>query len=65
VRALSALTKTDCIFLEFTKEAFDILLKERIKKEREELGKFVYESIPGLKSKFGLAKIINNCHLLF
>lgn len=34
-RLLSALTKTDCILLVLNQEAFDIIIKEKLKKNRE------------------------------
>ena len=36
-RALSGMAKTDCIFLLLNKDAFEILVKEKLKKEREQL----------------------------
>lgn len=48
------MTKTDCILLVLNHEAFDIMVREKIKKEREELGKFVCNSMPRLKETIGL-----------
>ena len=64
-RALSAMTKTDCIFIYLNKEAFDIMVKEKLKREREELGKFVYNAIPRLKDHFNLLAVSSNVHVLF
>jgi CRP-like cAMP-binding protein len=48
-RALSAITKTDCILLKLNNEAFELLVKEKLKKDREDLGRFVYNSFPKIK----------------
>lgn len=64
-RVLSAMTKTDCIMLLLNKEAFDLMVKDKIKKEQEEIGKFVYSSIPTLSDNFTLFTVIHNAHLLF
>jgi CRP-like cAMP-binding protein len=48
-RALSAMTKTNCVFLILNKEAFDILLKGEIKKMREAMATFLLEHFPNLK----------------
>jgi hypothetical protein len=50
---LSAMTKNDCILLVFNQEAFDIIIKEKLKKEREELGRFVCNSMPKLTETIG------------
>lgn len=62
---LSAMTKTDCILLLFNQEAFDLIIKEKLKKEKEELGKFVYNSLPKLKDFFSLYSVSSNVHVLF
>lgn len=59
-RMLSALTKNDCILLVLNQEAFDIMVKERIKKEREEIGEFVCSSMPKLKETIGLPAVVSN-----
>mmetsp|Transcript_43285 Transcript_43285/g.41675 ORF Transcript_43285/g.41675 Transcript_43285/m.41675 type:complete len:95 (+) Transcript_43285:926-1210(+) len=59
------MTKTDCILLYVNMEAFDILIKEKLKKGREERGKFVHSSIPRLREFFGLQNVCSNVHLLF
>lgn len=45
-RALSAMCRSDCILLLLNFEAFDLLIKEKLKREREAMGKFVHLSIP-------------------
>jgi CRP-like cAMP-binding protein len=65
MRALSAMTRTDCILLVLNMESFDLLIKEKLKRDREELGKFVYNSIPRLKDNFTLYSVVSNVHLLF
>ena len=65
IRALSAMTKTDCILLRINKEAFDIMIRDKINKDRDEMGKFVYSSVPKLKENFTLYNVIHNVHVLF
>ena len=62
---LSAMTKTDCILLLFNQEAFDLVIKEKLKKKKEELGKFVYNSVPKLKDFFSLYSVSSNVDLIF
>lgn len=64
-RVLSAMTKTDCIFIILNQEAFDIILREKLKREREDLGKFVYNSMPRLKEFFSLPAVSSNVHVIF
>jgi CRP-like cAMP-binding protein len=64
-RALSAMSKTDCIFLLLNFEAFDLLIKEKLKREREMMGKFVHSSIPFLSENFTLYNVVSNVHILF
>jgi len=59
------MTKTDCILLMLNQEAFDIMVKEKIKKEREEMGKFVCNSMPKLKETIGLSTVVSNVHVIF
>jgi hypothetical protein len=46
-------------------EAFDIMVKEKIKKDREDLGKFVCNSMPRLKETIGLPAVVSNVHQVF
>jgi DNA topoisomerase IB len=64
-RFLSAMTKTDCILLYLSQEVFDIMIKDKIKKEKEEKGKFVYHSIPALKDNYTLWSVLHNSFILF
>ena len=64
-RMLSALTKTDSILLVLNQEAFDIMIKEKIKKDREEMGKFVCSSMPKLKETIGLPAVVSNVNIVF
>lgn len=41
------------------------MVKEKLKKEREDLGKFVCNSMPRLKETIGLATVISNAHVIF
>jgi CRP-like cAMP-binding protein len=58
VRALSAMTKTDAVLCILNHEAFDMMIREKLNREREELGKFVHKSVPKLKEYFGLQTVI-------
>lgn len=64
-RALSGLAKTDCVFLLLNKDAFEILVKEKLKKEREQLCQFVFDTIPKLKDQFQFKKVLKNVHVMF
>ena len=64
-RMLSAMTKNDCILLVFNQEAFDIIIKEKLKKEREELGRFVCSSMPKLTETIGFQGVSANVHVVF
>jgi hypothetical protein len=52
LRSLSGLTKTDCVFLLLNHDAFDILVKEKLKKENEALCQFVFDTLPRIKDLF-------------
>ena len=41
------------------------MVKDKIKKEQDEIGKFVYNTIPTLRENFTLFTVMNNAHLLF
>lgn len=41
-RMLSAMTKANSVLMILNREAFDLIVREKLKKEREDLGKFVY-----------------------
>lgn len=41
------------------------MVKEKIKKEREDLGKFVCSSMPKLKETLGLPTVVSNVHVIF
>lgn len=51
-RALSGMAKTDCIFLLLNHDSFDILVKEKQKKESEALTHFIFDSIPKMREQF-------------
>ena len=59
------MTKTKCIALCLGRQFFDITVKDKLKKEQEEKGKFVYTNLPSLKDNFTLYSVIQNAHLLF
>jgi hypothetical protein len=48
-RALSGMAKVDCVFLLLNKDAFEILVYEKLNKERAVLCQFVFDSIPKMK----------------
>lgn len=64
-RALSAMSKTDCILLLLNFEAFDLLIKEKLKRDRENMGKFVHNFIPYLSDNFTYFNVVSNVHILF
>jgi hypothetical protein len=41
------------------------MLKEKLKRDKETLGKFVYNAIPKIKEYFSLYAVSSNVHLLF
>jgi hypothetical protein len=41
------------------------MLKEKFKRERDELGKFVHNSLPKLKEHFSLSAVSSNVHVIF
>lgn len=65
VRTLSAMTKNDCILLILNTEAFDIIVKEKLKREREDLGRYVHENLPTLKDNFSLYSVLSTVHVVF
>jgi hypothetical protein len=64
-RMLSGMTKNDSILLVFNQEAFDIIIKEKLKKEREEIGRFVCNSMPNLTETIGFQAVSSNVHVVF
>mmetsp|Transcript_6793 Transcript_6793/g.6027 ORF Transcript_6793/g.6027 Transcript_6793/m.6027 type:complete len:223 (+) Transcript_6793:104-772(+) len=64
-RAKSVMAKTDCFFLVLNQEAFEILVKDKLKKERDLLGMFIYNAIPKMKEQFSFTKVVKNAHLIF
>jgi hypothetical protein len=57
-RTLSAKTLTDCILVEIDKEVFDIILKEKLRRERDDLGRFIYKSLPCLSHYYTLDGVL-------
>ena len=41
------------------------MVKEKLKRERDELGRLVYNAIPRLKDFFSLSFVSQNVHLIF
>lgn len=41
------------------------MVKEKIKKEREDMGKFVCNSMPKLTEIIGLSTVVSNVHVIF
>lgn len=41
------------------------MVKEKLKRERDELGRFVYNSMPNLKDHFSLLAVSSNVHVIF
>lgn len=51
-RALTGMAKTDCVFLLLNRESFDILVKEKEKKENEALTTFIFDCVPKMREQF-------------
>ncbi len=51
-RMLSGIAKQDCIFLLLNHDAFDILVKEKQKKENEAYTLFLFETLPRISDFF-------------
>lgn len=58
VRMLSGMAKIDSIFLLLNHDAFDILVKEKQKKDFETLTNFIFDSIPRFREHFQFRKIV-------
>jgi hypothetical protein len=41
------------------------MIKDKLKKEKEDKGKFVYQAIPGLKDNFTFHSVLSNSYILF
>ena len=61
-RLLSGMAKTDCVFLLLNRDVFDMVVKEKMKKENEQLCQFVFDSIPKMKEQFQFKKILKKVH---
>mmetsp|Transcript_27328 Transcript_27328/g.26374 ORF Transcript_27328/g.26374 Transcript_27328/m.26374 type:complete len:105 (+) Transcript_27328:421-735(+) len=59
------MTREDSILLLLNFEAFDLLGKEKIKREREKMGQFVYQYIPCMKENFTLYNVVINVNHIF
>lgn len=58
-RLLSGIIISDiCIVLALNSMVFDTLIKEKAKKEKEELASFIYDHIPGLHQNYTYNKIL-------
>lgn len=64
-RKLSAMTKSDCILLLINKEAFELAFKEKMRKERDEMGRFIYQSVPKLRDFFGIKTVTFDALIIF
>lgn len=64
-RALSGMAKTDCIFLLLNREAFDILVKEKEKKECEALTSIIFTSVPSMEEQYKFKKVVKTVKILF
>ncbi|CDW91816.1 camp-dependent protein kinase regulatory [Stylonychia lemnae] len=65
VRALSGMAKNDSIFLLLNREAFDVLVKEREKKENEVLTQFIFDSVPKIRDLFQFKKVVKTVKINF
>lgn len=64
-RALSGMAKTDCVFLLLNRESFDILVKEKEKKECEALTTFIFDCVPKMREQFQFKKVVKTVKILF
>ena len=64
-RLYSGVCHTNCILLMLNVKAFNILVKEKIKVEREKVASFVYNTIPGIYRFYPIARIVKGAHHLF
>ena len=60
-RLLSGIVTTDiCIVMALNHIVFDVLVKEKTKKELEDLASFIYENVAGLSANYTYNKILNH-----
>jgi hypothetical protein len=65
MRALTGVCSTDCVMLHLNKTIFDILGRDKINKEREELADVIYKSIPNLKANYTFSRVIRGAPFIF
>ena len=60
-RLLSGIITSDfCVVMALNSLVFDTLIKEKAKKEKEELASFIYDHIAGLQQNYTYNKILTN-----
>ena len=64
-RFISGACKTDCIMLLLNLKAFDILIKDKMKKDREMLAMIVYNSVPNIQKFYTFPTVLRSAHFNF
>ena len=64
-RSLSAVALTDCLVIVLNLTAFNMVVKDRLMREQEEVGTFVFNILPGLKDFYSFNKVKSNAYILF
>ena len=62
---MSAQASKDTILLELNIAAFDLVVRDRLRKEQEALSSFIYQAIPGMKDQFTKNQLQSVVHTLF
>ena len=55
----------DSMFIFINSTVFDLIVKEALKKEKEDIGEFIYKSIPRMKEMATLQKVTKNVQNVF
>ena len=64
-RQLSACALVDCLVIVLNLTAFNLVVKDRLQREQQEMGNFIYNTMPGFKHFFTLSKIGSIAYLIF
>ena len=56
----SAICKTDCILLEIEQDSFDLVQKQKIRKEKEEIKQFIINSLKKLTLYYSNFRLLEN-----
>ena len=64
-RSLSAVARTDCLVIVLNLTAFNMVVKDRLMREQDEVGSFVFNILPGLRDFYSFNKVKSNAYILF